>query len=297
MLKKLFVAFGFLLAASASFAQQVVQLNPQSSSFVVVKTVPFGNYVSPGIQYVFPIQPQNAVTVLVKTSGTGSSALGMSLYCTVDPTDSPANPSQTWIAVPTTLTVTGNPTIPNSINPFPVAGGILTPSITGTTTFIVQSSVTGASQCALLLNQTSAVSTLLLTVTASVSPATPYMNLSSLDPCMVLYKNSAPINIVAAGNVQIIPANSPSQQIYICGYTLNFIGASQTAAFAPGSAGSCAATGTAASGAMGPGTAVSEVIANNADGALLIFSNTQPACIIATGTTVNIQGHVTYVYH
>jgi len=291
MLKKL---LALLLFAFPVFAQQVVPLNPQSSTFIVVAGSPFSQYQNPGIAYTFSMSPQNAVTVTFTASGVAADTLGAQLYCTTDPTDSGANfikwPTIAQSLVGDTTTLGYAPTVMNL--------GIADTALnfgSGNRRQVIQSVPTGAAQCALLLNFANA-GTDLLTVTASVAPATPFMFPQTADPCLVLKKSASAINIVTAGN-SVLATLTTGRSIYVCGYSFTFIGASQTFALATGTSGTCTAP-TTPTGAMGNSTLVAMPMTIDSSGTVYAtFTNGQPLCAVTTGATVNIQGHIYYVYN
>jgi hypothetical protein len=292
MLKKLLLALAFLSTVSTAFAQQVVTLNPQASTFVVVPGSPISQYQNPGIAYVFPMQPQNAVTITVKAGGVAADTLSVQTYCTTDPTDAPANFIQ-W--APISQSYVGDTT---ALGYSPTAMNLVISSTSINFSLgrrqIVQTAIAGAAQCAILLSGGNA-GTDLLSVTASVSPATPFMFPTVADPCLVMRKFEQPINIVAAGNSQLVALTS-GRSIYLCGYSFTLIGASQTMAFASGTAGSCSAVSNA-TGGMGDGTVAALAVTIDSSGTVYtVLPVSQPLCAVTTGTTVNIQGHLYYVF-
>lgn len=296
MLKKIFRVSAFLLwlgflfaTAPVTFGQQIITINPQSNSFVVVKNVPFSQYQGTGVNYVFPVQPGNGVTILFSDGSIGPDNLTVTLACTIDPTDAAAN-STSWFVIPTTSVSNTNGVVPSSMSVFTTA---LTLPLTSTNRMIVQSIITGGSQCSINLSG-AAASADLLTMTVSVSPTTPFMFAQAGDPCLTQPKIVNQINIVAAGNATVINTPSPQNHIYLCGYTFTFIGPSQTLQFASGSSGSCTVTANP-TGAMGNSTLVAMPITIDSSGTVFYTLTGQPLCAVVTGAAVNIQGHAYYV--
>lgn len=127
---------------------------------------------------------------------------------------------------------------------------------------------------------------------------------NSSDPCQspAISKSSFALNIVAAGTTQPV-APSGATSVYVCGGSFT-IGASGTTAdtiqFITGTGATCGASTVTNTGTYGSGTAT----ATNPDIAVTLIASSGTVfksaagsglCIVAAGTTVSIQGVVSYV--
>ena len=121
------------------------------------------------------------------------------------------------------------------------------------------------------------------------------------DPCEGATKSSAPINVTSPGTVQLV-AISGSTAIHVCGFSLSIAPSAtsaDTAQFEYGTSTNCTGTN-ALTGLYGAGdltTAAPPLSVNLGNGGQTMFST--PAanglCIVVAGTTVNVQGFLTYV--
>lgn len=126
---------------------------------------------------------------------------------------------------------------------------------------------------------------------------------TGVDPCQSpsTLKQSQPINVVAAATTQLVPA-ATIQGIYVCGGFLT-VGSSgttpATALFEYGTGASCGTGTTVLTGAMGTGTATAT---NDGEPVTIPGGVTNfraptgnALCIVTAGTTVNVQGYISYV--
>jgi hypothetical protein len=124
-----------------------------------------------------------------------------------------------------------------------------------------------------------------------------------VDPCQspATAKSSVPINITTAATTQLV-ALQTFQTIYVCGVTMTIAPSGTTAdtiTFEYGTSGSCAGGTTALTGALGAGdltTTTGVVPISFADpGTSFKTPPSNAVCALTAGTTVNIQGFMTYV--
>lgn len=122
---------------------------------------------------------------------------------------------------------------------------------------------------------------------------------STIDPCLspAVLKATVPISLSGAGTTQLVPV-SGILAVYVCGGALS-IAPSATSAdsalFEYGTSTDC--TGThALTGTFGSGdlTTTAPPLAIHLTSELVTPAS-QGFCIVAAGTTVNIQGYITYV--
>lgn len=121
------------------------------------------------------------------------------------------------------------------------------------------------------------------------------------DPCSFAAKSSAVINVTSALTTQLV-AVSGSTSVYVCGFSLSIAPSAtsaDTAEFEYGTSTNC--TGThALTGTYGAGdltTAAAPLPINYGGGNQTVFRApaSQGLCMVSVGTTVNIQGVLTYV--
>lgn len=124
----------------------------------------------------------------------------------------------------------------------------------------------------------------------------------TLDPCnSTLLKSSVPINIVTATTTQLVPLLSGAT-ISVCGVSMTIAPSAttaDTATFEYGTGVNCATGTTVLTGAIGAGdvtTAAPPLFVSFADPASTMRTPAgQALCLVSAGTTVNIQGVLTYV--
>lgn len=124
----------------------------------------------------------------------------------------------------------------------------------------------------------------------------------TLDPCNgSLLKSSVPINIVTATTTQLVPLLSGAS-IFVCGVTMTIAPSgttADTATFEYGTGASCGTGTTVLTGAFGAGdltTTTGVLPISFADPASTFRTPAgQALCLVSAGTTVNIQGVLTYV--
>jgi hypothetical protein len=290
MLKKLLALF--LLACTPAFAQAVVQLNPQGNAFLVASS-PLSNIGTTGQWYVFPVQPQNALLFeFVDSSGVSGDTYNVSMTCTTNPNVSGNSNAVLvgWNISPLVQPANFSSYLPSTLSNL---SQLITLN-SSTSHNIVQSTVTGATQCGLLISGVTGTLTHILTVTATVLPTNPYIATYSNDACSQFPKSSVSVGIATAGSGTLVAATALAngQQFLVCGYQLSVIGASQTFAFA--SAATCTAP-SLLTGAMGPGTGTNVQLAQATNSTQFAAGAGLALCYTTTGTTVNVQGYVTYV--
>lgn len=125
----------------------------------------------------------------------------------------------------------------------------------------------------------------------------------STDPCQssAVLKSSAPISVATAATTALV-AVSGTQSVYVCAYALT-IAPSATSAdsakFEYGTGTACATGATALTGTFASGdlTTSAAPLAISQAGAFTLFTapSTNGLCIVTAGTTVNVQGVITYV--
>lgn len=126
------------------------------------------------------------------------------------------------------------------------------------------------------------------------------------DPCTVLPKSSAAISVSSATTTSLVAA-AAGKAVYVCGYIVSNVPSATSAAtflFEYGTGASCTSP-TALTGTFGAGyttaTAPIVYVNGNGNGTILIAPAAATAatanglCILTAGTTVNIQGVVSYV--
>lgn len=123
------------------------------------------------------------------------------------------------------------------------------------------------------------------------------------DPCQSpnLSKLSQPINIVAAGTTTLVSLGS-NLAIYVCGGFMTVASSATTPAtvqFIAGTGATCGTGTVTLTGTMGTGTATAGI---DAEPVVLPAGATNfrapygnALCVVAAGTTVNIQGYISYV--
>lgn len=124
----------------------------------------------------------------------------------------------------------------------------------------------------------------------------------TLDPCNPSYpKNSVPINITTATTTQLVPLLLGAT-VSVCGVSITIAPsgtAADAATFEYGTGASCGTGTTALTGAFGAGdltTAAPPLFVTFADpGTTFKTPAGQALCLLSAGTTVNIQGVLTYV--
>jgi hypothetical protein len=122
------------------------------------------------------------------------------------------------------------------------------------------------------------------------------------DPCFTTaLKKSVPVNIVTATTTQLIPLVA-GQAIYVCGASLTIAPSgtsADSATFEYGTGASCGTGTTALTGAFGAGdlTTTTGLLPINlpSEGTDLTAPSGNALCLLSAGTTVNIQGVLTYV--
>jgi hypothetical protein len=122
------------------------------------------------------------------------------------------------------------------------------------------------------------------------------------DPCTSAAKSSAAINITTATTTALV-AVSGSTTVYVCGFSITIAPSATTAdvaAFEYGSGVACATSPISLTGGFGNGdltTASPVVPVSYGGGGATIFKSaaSNGVCMITAGTTVNVQGVLTYV--
>lgn len=119
------------------------------------------------------------------------------------------------------------------------------------------------------------------------------------DPCVStgIVKSSVPVNVVTVATTQLV-ALSGTQTIYVCGFQLSLTGATTntTAQFEYGTGAACGTGTTVLTGAMGGNSATSAVVVDMPPASTQLKTPAGNAlCLVSAGTTVSIQGFVTYV--
>lgn len=122
-------------------------------------------------------------------------------------------------------------------------------------------------------------------------------NASDIDPCQVasIAKTSAPINFSSATTTAIV-TNSGSTVIYVCGFSMTMVGATESIKFVYGThvTTDCDTGQTALTGAFADGTASDIAFSYGPGSTLFKTIASQQLCGVTTGT-VSIQGVLTYV--
>lgn len=131
-------------------------------------------------------------------------------------------------------------------------------------------------------------------------PSTTVLSIQTNDPCLANTKSSAAINITTATTTSIV-AVSGATTVYVCGFSITVapsITSADTALFEYGTGAACtgpvALTGTFGNGNVAL-TGVAPVTYGN--GAATIFKSaaSNGICVLSAGTSVSIQGVLTYV--
>jgi hypothetical protein len=126
---------------------------------------------------------------------------------------------------------------------------------------------------------------------------------TGVDPCVssAVLKQSQPINIVTATTTTIVPL-STINAIYVCGGYFEVASSATTAATAQfefGTGANCGTGTTVLTGAMGTGTATAGIDAEAVvlPGPMTNFRapTGNALCMVTAGTTVNVQGYISYV--
>jgi len=127
--------------------------------------------------------------------------------------------------------------------------------------------------------------------------------LTGVDPCQSpdSLKQSQPINIVAAGTTSLVTLGT-TQAIYVCGGSITVASSATTPGtvqFIAGTGATCGTGTVVLTGTMGTGTATAGIDAEPVvlPGGMTNFIAPlgNRLCVVAAGTTVNIQGYITYV--
>jgi hypothetical protein len=122
------------------------------------------------------------------------------------------------------------------------------------------------------------------------------------DPCQLqtIPKQSAAINIVTATTTQLVAAIQ-GQSVFVCGFSFTLVPAASgtdTAALEYGTGASCGTGTTALTGTYcaGGATAGPPLLISHPQGATAFKTPQSNAlCLLSAGTTVNVQGVLTYV--
>jgi hypothetical protein len=123
------------------------------------------------------------------------------------------------------------------------------------------------------------------------------------DACQMptVVKQSVAINITTATTTQLV-ALVAAQSVYVCGFAFDVLPsatAADTATIEYGTGAACGTGTTALTGAFGAGytTATAPVLYAAAGQAMTVLKTPpgQALCLLSAGTTVNIQGYLTYV--
>ncbi len=124
---------------------------------------------------------------------------------------------------------------------------------------------------------------------------------SSADPCAYAKKSSVSIAVSSAATTQLI-AVSGSTTPYICGFDFTIAASATSAATAQleyGTATNCtgthALTGTYGSGDAAASTTPAYITRGDGQATVLATAASQGVCIVTAGTTVLVQGSLTYV--
>lgn len=134
------------------------------------------------------------------------------------------------------------------------------------------------------------------------SPSTQVLSVQANDPCFYGNKSSASISISSATTPQFV-ALSGSTVVYVCGFSVS-IAPSATSAdtiqFIYGTGSNCGTGATALTGTYGNGdltTSAPPLPITYGGGAQTVFKGAagNAICGVAAGTTVNVQGVLTYV--
>jgi len=134
----------------------------------------------------------------------------------------------------------------------------------------------------------------------SSGQAVPY---TQNDPCQNTSssKISVPINVTSATTTQLVAA-SAGTSIYVCGAALTIAPSAtsaDTAKFEYGTGASCGTGTTALTGSFGAGDLTTAApplfISLNSPGAVMATPASNALCLVSAGTTVNIQGVLSYV--
>jgi hypothetical protein len=124
-----------------------------------------------------------------------------------------------------------------------------------------------------------------------------------VDPCQSsgTIKSNAVINVVTATTTQLV-ALSGTKTIYVCGYSFTIDSSATSAATALieyGTGASCGTGTTALTGTYGTATATAGpailIIPGPYAGTAFSTAAGNALCILTAGTTVNVQGQLTYV--
>ena len=123
---------------------------------------------------------------------------------------------------------------------------------------------------------------------------------AAVDPCFSnTPKSNVSVSITTATTTQLV-ALSGTTSIYICGFTgtVNSATTATTLQFEYGTGASCGTGTTVLTGAMNTGgsTAAGSVVISFADpGSTFKTAAGNALCVVTTGTTINVQGVLTYI--
>jgi hypothetical protein len=125
---------------------------------------------------------------------------------------------------------------------------------------------------------------------------------SQPDPCNSLsFKLSAPISVSSATTTSLVSLNA-NHSIFVCGFTMTIAGSASTAATAAleyGTGAACSSpttlTGTFGSGDAAASTTPTQVTYGDGTSTVAQVPPANGLCVVTTGTTVDVQGSVTYV--
>jgi hypothetical protein len=125
-----------------------------------------------------------------------------------------------------------------------------------------------------------------------------------VDPCQSpnIAKSSVPISVTSATTTSLV-ATSGSTTVYVCGFSISIAPSAtsaDTALFERGTGAACVTTQASLTGTFGNGdltTAAPPTVVTYGGAGQTVFKSagTDAICLVTAGTTVNVQGVMTYV--
>jgi hypothetical protein len=133
------------------------------------------------------------------------------------------------------------------------------------------------------------------------TPAVDVLSTQNNDPCSYAAKSSASISVTSATTTSLV-AVSGSTTVYVCGLAMTIAPSAtsaDTAVIEYGTGAACtsptALTGTLGNGDLTTTTGVAVVSYGSGGATVMKSASSAGICILSAGTTVNIQGILTYV--
>lgn len=199
------------------------------------------------------------------------------------------------------------PSLTNPLWVFPATGATFPVSATNFSTNIAQwAGTTAAAGSGVMTAGTPRVALatdspgLIATGTFGVPSNTQVVSTQTNDPCTANTKSSAAINVTSATTTSLV-AVSGSTTVYVCGFSMTVapsITSADTALFEYGTGAACtspvALTGTYGNGNVAL-TGVVPVTYGSGIATIFKSAASNGVCILTAGTTVSVQGVLTYV--